>query len=181
MGLAFQSYLVDNNDDFMPVKTPASIWWCQPNSDNYFVTPYLDMKNVNGLSKPGNLLDCPSNNDTWTAGFPYMNYGYNSTPVLYPLCSWSLAGKAKVSRFKASQVVMFGDLLLVDGDGTVPQMSILAYGWCACWNNIPVLTYTVSGLWWGHRQSANCTYLDGHVESKKKSDLSDNNFSGKNL
>jgi len=76
-----------------------------------------------------------------------------------------------------------GDLILAGGDGTAPSVSIQSYGWCANWNNIPAIhtNYTVSGLWWGHSQSANCVYLDGHVESKKKSDLSDNNFSGENL
>lgn len=184
IAVAFNNYLSENDDNFMPVMMgPASIycWWCSPMGENYFVSPYLNMKSANDLKKTGNLMDCPSNNDTWTVSVPYMNYGYNCTPYFYPFCDWSRAMKVKASAFKASQLVMFGDLILVDGDGTTPAFSTSSYGWAACWNNVPAATYTVSGLWWGHNLTANCAYLDGHVEAKKKSELDDKNFSGKNL
>ena len=181
IAVAFNNYLSENDDNFMPVYFVTYVWWCMPDLNNNFVSEYMNLKDSNILKKPGSPLDCPSNNDIWTTSVPYMDYGYNCTPYAYPFCDWARAKKVKASAFKASQLVMFGDLILVDGDGTTPAFSTSSYGWAACWNNVSAATYTVSGLWWGHNQSANCTYLDGHVESKKKSELSDNNFSGKNL
>lgn len=181
--LAFMNYLSDNDDNFMPASFQTGIWWCYPDTRNNFVTPYMKMNDVNVLKKIGSPLDCPSNDDTWTTSIPYMNYAYNITPYFYPFCDWGLAQKVKASRFKASRLVMFADFVMVDGDGATPCVSMYKYGWAANWNNIPPTGggYTVSGLWWGHNQAANCSYLDGHIENKKKSMLSDNNFSGKDL
>lgn len=171
VGLGLVGYLGDYGEYFFKAK-PSTLWWSEPGgADSVFASPYLAMKN-NDLKRQGNLLSCPGSTDTWTTGAPYMNYGYNYMPYYYAGGVWNANYKA--SRCNASELVMFADMLY-KGMGVSPHFGTNYCAWTYHWDNSSGSMDRGNeglGLAWNHIGASNCVYLDGHVGTNRKSELS---------
>jgi prepilin-type N-terminal cleavage/methylation domain-containing protein/prepilin-type processing-associated H-X9-DG protein len=176
VGFALQNYLDDNEQEFFKVKRASdNVWWCQ--SNHSFSGPYLGIQwksTDNGLSEPGIVLDCPTN-EIGLAAWKCVDYAYNVMPSTYPGISVGY-GSVKATQCKPSKLIMFGDAN-VAGSG----LGASYYNWCAPWDNsnpakVHPLNGNPIGMEWCHNERGGVVYLDGHAGLPMIDDLSDENF-----
>lgn len=179
IGIGNLNYITDANDCFLPQvgdqSDPDNTWWCAVDGAlPYFTVQYLGMRKgaygSNVLFKQGNLLDCPSNAQVWSAtNAPYMDYGYNWMPW-YGLTR----PKTRPSQSNASSLIEFGDMSFFS-KGIPPPLLCISTRDYFPWNGVRS-GYEGVGLGWVHIGGANSVYLDGHVSWQRKVQISDFNF-----
>jgi prepilin-type processing-associated H-X9-DG protein/prepilin-type N-terminal cleavage/methylation domain-containing protein len=176
VGLGLNMYLADYDNRFFPVNYTGGTYWCVGGTDSYtyFAGPYLNAKYRDTI-KPGNVLDCPTNT-AGLAGYTCIDYGYNVMPSQYPGPSIGYSSNYPATRCKASRLIIFADAN-IGGTG----LGASTYTWCSKWDNsdpsaIVNSTGRPAGVEWCHGKTANFVYLDGHVRSHKKEELSNSNW-----
>ena len=177
-------YADDNQDFYFPATVKiggSTLYWCAATTHPF--GPYLDAIYSVGLASSGTLggtnismspdspLNCPSN-DYGRAAWKYADYGYNVMPNDHA----TKAAYVTRPRTFANQL----DKLLIFADACITGSDLGAsnYKWCTQWDGTGNLVSgnADKGIWFGHGKNANIAYGDGHVESKLKEEISNDNF-----
>jgi prepilin-type processing-associated H-X9-DG protein/prepilin-type N-terminal cleavage/methylation domain-containing protein len=137
-------------------------YWCSTSNSKSYCRNYIGMKYNEGVNKPGNILDCPTERDgtdQGIAGWIYVNYGYNVEPWYF---------KPKINMLKKPSLrAAYADCVNAMG---LTGWNARGYG--CDWAN----REDYRGGWWGHNGGANVVFFDGHCEWRKRSSMSEENW-----
>ncbi len=170
----------DDNQDFYFSASPkingGTAYWC--GSIVHPFAPYLNAifsaslasggtsGDTNIAMSPDSPLNCLSN-DAGRERWKYADYGYNVMPNDHATKS-AYGSRPRTFAYEPTMLLIFADAALVGSD-----LGASNYKWCTKWDGSSTAG---QGIWFGHGKLANIAFSDGHVESKLKDEVSDDNF-----
>ncbi len=165
-------YADDNQEWFFKylVKIDGVNHYWLLSADHPFA-PYIEALDEKYKARSGGPLDCPSNTygRGGTASAMYKEYGYNMMPGVKATRKTDVAMPRNVAENPQN--------LLIFADGYIEGADLCAsnYKWATAWNGWSS-TDGGFGIWFGHGNSANVAFADGHCETLLKEQVNDDMF-----